>query len=195
MLLDFMGLFIDHSLINSVDRYGRTPIFYSDDYYFTKFLIINGANINHFDNLGRTLLFYRWPKNENLIDEVFNFGVNINIKDNKGLTALSYSLFAQQPDVFIKHISKLQANEIVIGNLYPSSSKAIKKLINANIKVRFNYVIKIHYPLLLCRKEVLSIKELIINNNIQFSTSKIILSECSNVTSITNFKNIFSKIL
>lgn len=56
MLLDFMDFFTDHSLINLVDKYGRTPIFYSDDYYFTKFLIRNGANINHIDNFGRTLL-------------------------------------------------------------------------------------------------------------------------------------------
>lgn len=53
----FYGFFTDHSLINLVDKYGRTPIFYSDDYYFTKFLIRNGANINHIDNFGRTLLF------------------------------------------------------------------------------------------------------------------------------------------
>ncbi|WP_407233316.1 hypothetical protein [Escherichia coli] len=160
MLLDFMDFFTDHSLINLVDKYGRTPIFYSDDYYFTKFLIRNGANINHIDNFGRTLLFYRWPKNEELIDEIFNSGVDINIKDYKGLTAFSFSLFAQQPDVFLKHISKLQEKEIVIGNLYPTSSEAIKKLINANIKIRFNDVIKIHYPLILCQQEVLSIKEL-----------------------------------
>ncbi|HBD3029214.1 TPA: hypothetical protein ACYTJ7_003756 [Escherichia coli] len=193
MLLDFMGFFTDHSLINLVDKYGRTPIFYSDDYYFTKFLIRNGANINHIDNFGRTLLFYRWPKNEELIDEIFNSGVDINIKDYKGLTAFSFSLFAQQPDVFLKHISKLQEKEIVIGNLYPTSSEAIKKLINANIKIRFNDVIKIHYPLILCQQEVLSIKELMAGD-IHFSRPKIIISEYSNITSITNFDNIFRKI-
>lgn len=191
MLLDFMDFFTDHSLINLVDKYGRTPIFYSDDYYFTKFLIRNGANINHIDNFGRTLLFYRWPKNEELIDEIFNSGVDINIKDYKGLTA--FSLFAQQPDVFLKHISKLQEKEIVIGNLYPTSSEAIKKLINANIKIRFNDVIKIHYPLILCQQEVLSIKELMAGD-IHFSRPKIIISEYSNITSITNFDNIFRKI-
>ncbi|CAM7529763.1 hypothetical protein [Escherichia coli] len=193
MLLDFMDFFTDHSLINLVDKYGRTPIFYSDDYYFTKFLIRNGANINHIDNFGRTLLFYRWPKNEELIDEIFNSGVDINIKDYKGLTAFSFSLFAQQPDVFLKHISKLQEKEIVIGNLYPTSSEAIKKLINANIKIRFNDVIKIHYPLILCQQEVLSIKELMAGD-IHFSRPKIIISEYSNITSITNFDNIFRKI-
>lgn len=193
MLLDFMDFFTDHSLINLVDKYGRTPIFYSDDYYFTKFLIRNGANINHIDNFGRTLLFYRWPKNEELIDEIFNSGVDINIKDYKGLTAFSFSLFAQQPDVFLKHISKLQEKEIVIGNLYPTSSEAIKKLINANIKIRFNDVIKIHYPLILCQQEVLSIKELMVGD-IHFSRPKIIISEYSNITSITNFDNIFRKI-
>ncbi|HGY8893627.1 TPA: hypothetical protein ACNTIP_004673, partial [Escherichia coli] len=192
-LLDFMDFFTDHSLINLVDKYGRTPIFYSDDYYFTKFLIRNGANINHIDNFGRTLLFYRWPKNEELIDEIFNSGVDINIKDYKGLTAFSFSLFAQQPDVFLKHISKLQEKEIVIGNLYPTSSEAIKKLINANIKIRFNDVIKIHYPLILCQQEVLSIKELMAGD-IHFSRPKIIISEYSNITSITNFDNIFRKI-
>lgn len=193
MLLDFMDFFTDYSLINLVDKYGRTPIFYSDDYYFTKFLIRNGANINHIDNFGRTLLFYRWPKNEELIDEIFNSGVDINIKDYKGLTAFSFSLFAQQPDVFLKHISKLQEKEIVIGNLYPTSSEAIKKLINANITIRFNDVIKIHYPLILCQQEVLSIKELMAGD-IHFSRPKIIISECSNITSITNFDNIFRKI-
>ncbi|HBL5442957.1 TPA: hypothetical protein LR364_001998 [Escherichia coli] len=193
MLLDFMDFFTDHSLINLVDKYGRTPIFYSDDYYFTKFLIRNGANINHIDNFGRTLLFYRWPKNEELIDEIFNSGVDINIKDYKGLTAFSFSLFAQQPDVFLKHISKLQEKEIVIGNLYPTSSEAIKKLINANIKIIFNDVIKIHYPLILCQQEVLSIKELMAGD-IHFSRPKIIISEYSNITSITNFDNIFRKI-
>ncbi|HCP1312643.1 TPA: hypothetical protein OCX14_004405, partial [Escherichia coli] len=158
-----------------------------------KFLIRNGANINHIDNFGRTLLFYRWPKNEELIDEIFNSGVDINIKDYKGLTAFSFSLFAQQPDVFLKHISKLQEKEIVIGNLYPTSSEAIKKLINANIKIRFNDVIKIHYPLILCQQEVLSIKELMAGD-IHFSRPKIIISEYSNITSITNFDNIFRKI-
>ncbi|WP_202790257.1 hypothetical protein, partial [Escherichia coli] len=111
----------------------------------------------------------------------------------KGLTAFSFSLFAQQPDVFLKHISKLQEKEIVIGNLYPTSSEAIKKLINANIKIRFNDVIKIHYPLILCQQEVLSIKELMAGD-IHFSRPKIIISEYSNITSITNFDNIFRKI-
>lgn len=77
VLLQYNPLFL-----NSVDEKGRTPLFYAG-YDNIPIMIAQGANVHHVDYQGQTALFSH-PESYALIAA----GVEINLQDNNGCTAL-----------------------------------------------------------------------------------------------------------
>lgn len=184
-----LDLILENNLINTPDKYGRTPLFYSNDLVFSSILLNNGANINHIDKKGRTALFYTWLNNNELINFLINQGMDLNIKDNNGLNLFSYTLFDLYPEVILKHTCKLKEKSMTLSKLYLNSSHAIKTLLEHNIEIKINNYIKIDYPVS-CFKEELS-KSLIIlyENKIISPDTKFITSKDSSIIEIKKFSD------
>ncbi|MFA7613157.1 MAG: ankyrin repeat domain-containing protein [Candidatus Caldatribacteriota bacterium] len=78
----------DLTLINSVDRYLRTPLMYasmSGNFLVVEELIKAGANLNRQDESGMTALHYATEAGYSVIaEDLLLAGANINLKNNQG---------------------------------------------------------------------------------------------------------------
>lgn len=96
------SIFIDNGLMNVTDKYGRTPLFYSNDYLVTTSLLAAGSNLYHLDNFGRTPFFYSWLHNAPIIELFIHLGIDLNIEDCHGLTFMSYNSALLNYGIFFK---------------------------------------------------------------------------------------------
>ncbi|QYM96277.1 hypothetical protein FGI04_10045 [Dickeya ananatis] len=87
--------------INSIDNFGKTPIFYCKDKIQFRLLLMYGADFHHVDNEGKNLLFY-----DNEIENVelmLKFHINTTIKDRRNRSFLSHELLHTIPFVFSRY--------------------------------------------------------------------------------------------
>lgn len=186
-----LDLILENNLINTPDKYGRTPLFYSNDLVFSSILLKNGANINHVDKKGRTALFYTWLNNNELINFLINQGMDLNIKDNNGLNLFSYTLFDLYPEVILKHTCKLKEKSMTLSKLYLNSSHAIKTLLEHNIEIKIKNYIKIDYPVDFFKEELSKSLTILYENKIISPDTKFLTSENSSVIEIKKFSDFY----
>lgn len=78
--------------INQRNLYGQTALFYCKSTDVMHRLYIHGLNFNITDNLGNTALNYYCQNNNSNVEMVMlfvNYGIDINVENNKGMKALS----------------------------------------------------------------------------------------------------------
>lgn len=95
--------------VNHVDKLGwRRPLFWAplDNMEMIECLLANGADVNSVDYFGESLLHYAVKYNTELIEFLFKYNVNPNVKNLNDETPLVYAIIRGRIEIIEKLISQ-----------------------------------------------------------------------------------------
>ncbi|MBA5603089.1 hypothetical protein H1224_18735 [Pectobacterium aroidearum] len=192
MIGNFANIFLDNGLINTQDKYGRTPIFYSNDYCLTTSLIAAGANIHHKDKFGRTPFFYYWLYSPHIIELFLELGVNIDHKDNYGLTFVSYDLGGWSIDLFLKHINLVKDKYFIVNEITYNSVNLMHTLVQYGFEFIFPIKVKVKFQKNEKESSLIKLSKIINNKNIDIKKTRFILKDSQKITKIIIGNNLLN---
>jgi hypothetical protein len=140
------SIFIDNGLMNVTDKYGRTPLFYSNDYLVTTSLLAAGSNLYHLDNFGRTPFFYSWLHNAPIIELFIQLGIDLNIEDCHGLTFMSYNSALLNYGIFLKYKHLIKNKTIKLNTITINSLNFIDTILKNGFNVEFTQIVNLEIP-------------------------------------------------
>ncbi|UEG75618.1 hypothetical protein LKW31_06625 [Pantoea agglomerans] len=129
--------------INSIDNFGKTPIFYCKDKIQFRLLLLYGADHQHVDNQGKNLLFYtNETKN---VELMLKFDINTSISDNQNRSFLSYELFHTTPHIFSEQLASTKIREVEVFQIYENTHHCLNLLNNHKIKIHIPKKVHLHF--------------------------------------------------
>lgn len=135
------SIFIDNGLMNVTDKYGRTPLFYSNDYLVTTSLLAAGANLYHLDNFGRNPFFYYWLHSKTIIELFIQLGIDLNIEDCNGLTFMSYDSALLNYEIFLKYKYLIRNKTIKLNTITINSLNFVDNILKNGFNVEFTKIV------------------------------------------------------
>ncbi|ECE0469531.1 ankyrin repeat domain-containing protein [Salmonella enterica subsp. enterica] len=178
------NIFLDNGLTNIQDKYGRTPIFYSNDYILTTSLISAGANIHHIDKFGRTPFFYYWLYNPLIIELFIELGIDIDHKDNYGLTFISYELGGWDINLFLKHIKLVKERCLTLNEITYNTINLMHTLNEYGFDFIVPTLVRVKIPQHERKSSLIKFNEIINNRKIDITNTKFILKDSEKIAKI-----------